>query len=452
MSIANVFKILGIIVSILFFALTLEAVYLFTGCFLFGSFLSSFIKEEGKTGWQPLVPFAIGFMSFLGSHNYDKIDRLYNEKKSFPFDKFMETSKPKPHRVIFAYDNSGAYLDDTSINETLLKVYYSRIKDSHPGLPDDVPKPMNYKNLLIARLCYDLINTYENNMDKKDFKCWTIGDPNKNANSKNWRTINKANVKTTIDELYLGKKSVDLITNLTDLYKNLRDNTDNNQYSYTLFLYSDFVHDLGEKDLENDTVDINKLQQELLNNREDLVQNIFYVPINKILEKKKRNIREEEALMLPNSSIYTNLFDIDQDISSVPPPHKIIKEDNLTFYGYSNKSKYSASLRFKLNNNEEYYIYLRDHKDDLSVLDGVYKYIEGNSVKNEIINLTWNRTEGKTPTFDIVHKGVHYRVECKYDNYFDYSLKWIIPFVLFLLGIIMAIPTLLRKITLLKKN
>ena len=426
---------------------TKETVYIisasiFLGVLLYNWFRPIKTSADSMNGIQRICIILSLIIPVLAVNTWGDLKLLYGKENIVSFDKLVATSELKPHRFIFAYDNTGAdYLLDTLSKIGVIHSfidYCDAINKYTAWQSKDVifNKKKDYKNLLIARLCYDLILLEKNKNRENYFQFLKIGDYSEGCNfcTSEWKVVNEKEVTNILKNFYLygNEDKVEQRTYFNTFYEKIKDITDDDDYLYTLFIYSDFVHDVNNKrKLEGDTSKIRDFQK-ILNKKKNLIQNIFYIPI-------KKPLKAVESYMLPNSGEKIQFFNIDKLDEKIPNKVHVIPK-NLYFY-LSDKSNYVVLLQFeKMNNNEEYHIYKKDNTKDLAIWDGEIRYDNSqNEIRDKTIKLIWDKKpdSNPTPTLEITHKGVHYLVSCEFLS-INPNWKIAAPIGCILIGILMA--------------
>lgn len=258
-----------------------------------------------------------------------RLEHCYFNNTAINFDNYIDSEKLSNHKFIFAIDNSGGYLNET------------------------IPFGNNEKkiDILKSRLINDLKEVRKNNDETNDFIIIKIGNPNNyNFNKDEWVELEEDKVMQNIENI---KKLIpeDNISDFNGFYKVIANICKDD--NYTLFIYSDFIHDLTEgikkpnteesKKLDKHVKDIKKRQKELTKNK--VTQNLFFV--------SKANINKDERKVLPESTTnYVNLFDVSNNIQQELIPEKIEEENNLLFFYFKvGKSKIRSLLQINFKNN-----------------------------------------------------------------------------------------------------
>jgi hypothetical protein len=442
------------VLALLIFWRTKGVEYIFIFFFLsgFAGWCIFSKKKEGEINWIPRIFSILGIVIAITiNHSIPKIERIYNKKTIVSFDKLVPSSKLQtPHKLLFAYDNSGAYLTDNPLeidSKYLLNSYLHDIK-TFSGLSLDSVKE-NYKNLLIARLCSDLINALKNE-GKDHFRILKIGNPIKHINfsANDWRDLSKETVMETLKDFYSKPQSIERYSDLRSFYEIICECSKDKDF-YTFFIYSDFVHDLdNKKSLQKDSSNIRYYQKKLIE-KENLTQNIFYVPI------PANKLKPHECWMLPDSEdkSYIRRYKINEMANLDRVPYKVYPTKDYLYYYRSedNKTNYSAVLQLNSEkdfSNEEYHIYKRDNTNHLSIWDGDKPYDdEKNRVRNSTVKLIWSEKPTQPSKLEITHKGVHYFISCEYGgDDFPSVVIWILPIICLAVGIALApLSTLYNK-------
>jgi len=368
------------------------------------------------------------------------LTHLFYEKNTVNFNKdIIKNRGIQPHKFIFVFDNSGGYLDDirrpTANDYDKYKDYCEYINEIQTiNIKEE--KEFTYADMLKSRLCYDLINTMKHNGKENNFIIVKIGSSdiiNEFSHANNWLTVNKENVKQNIKRLFTLQPE-NKVSNFFDLYTRIQSHCNNHKVS--VFIYSDFVHDLTENTttpnkqdsilLDNNVSDIKKIQNELT--EEQVIQNLFFVSIS-IIKKDERGVLPEE------NATFIKRFDISSVNIQTPIPHKIEETKNLPFLYFKNIFATTASLEIDfldtvmhiIDIDNQFTIY-RNAKESK---ENKYKYQENNPFNDKKALIIYDKDlpPQPMPKLQIIQNGKYYISTCNFEkrNAAIGRIGWLLP-------------------------
>jgi hypothetical protein len=342
-----------LIVDLLFLAsvfLWLENVYALLISFCIFGFIFSLLYKAKKENFRiiskdfgiellfaVLIPLLTTFIpSFIQQCEVFYFNK--NKEVVVNFEDRKEEVEAKPCRFVFAFDNSGGKDLMSRVEFGMPKFdFKDRIKGYIRQNGNEIDdscfnKPSNYKNLLIERLCFDLINIDKTNQ----FRILKIGDPQNRLGQidDNWKLAtsnHKVDVIKTFFKSYISGKQ-ELNTDILQFYKELDNITNDGNYTYVLCAYSDFVHDLAQIPYEdrltnfnNECCEIKKLQGKLI--AKGIFQYLFVAP-NGEDKKYAENMLQEADI--DNNVVHYAINDANKDIRVPNNQHKVENVTMLT--------------------------------------------------------------------------------------------------------------------------
>jgi hypothetical protein len=406
---------------------------------LFASFFGAFLKAI-KDDWTGYITF-IGWLaaiiiacacSLIQTDGMLKFNRLYYKENIVDFEEHIKSvQQKKSHRFIFAFDNSGAQLNRELDNNSqqLQKIYFRNYYTFAGLLPDDCPDKFHYKNLLISRLCFDLTKINQDT-NKENFRIVKIGQVNNTTSleSSDWKEITIPNIKEIVNRFIVEPTETQLndeITNLLRFYQDIKSYTSDTSYTYSLFIYSDFVHDMTKTHayekykkgrLDKDQSDIVTIQEELAKNKNIQIQNVFHIP-------NTNNLYHDERYVLPKEEKNVRLYQITATSENMPIEHRHQTSHNLILYHSGNKRHTTASLilNFKEKNHNTHFI---------EPIDGFSIHSHKNGEVAEI-KYDADALPEKTAQIQSTYNGIHIVSSLVFDidNAWGWKTFWIIAFI-----------------------
>jgi hypothetical protein len=433
--------------------------FLFSFCVLglcTGYFCASWMGDLGSK--RDYVLFIISLIvTFFLAFFHPPFNRMlrdnYFKNKIEVFNEPFELSKSKKHRFIFAFDNSGSYLTENKLAKSArvnhLK-YCDAIKD-YVSKDDNYlykkGEECNYRHLLKSRLCYDLMNIMNfDNSDNTEFLVLKIGDTQKDFfNATEFEPAIKDKVKDAIGNLCINPETekIESVSDFKSFYNTIStiitDTED--KYTYTLFIYSDFVHDLNNsKTLEEDTATIHNKQKKIKWNR----QNLFIYPVD---ERELKN-KSVEAKILPGETDKIKHFKINKIQILDKIPYEIQKKTKLSLLYSDNTEKPIVASTFLEIKDEKWYFYSEENKY-FSIQIGEKQYHWGESTLiDDIIKIVFEKDNPQEEEIEIEisKNGVFYSVTCVAKENILSKWKVLIPIGCFVFGCFVAFVIYRKKI------
>jgi hypothetical protein len=433
------------VVSVIFSVYLHNVACLFLGALFCGFCVAATYKSIKNSNWEcgnGYLTCIIGIIAAIVLQHASeepfttRFNRFcYNKENVNSFDQLIKTSETlkssqtKKQKFIFAFDNSGGTRLTKKIATTeIITIHKQYLNDIGNFIGEKLPiEDCNYKNLLIARFCWDLINLVES--DKYDLFVLKVGDPNKyllclQGLQESELQSTKLNIEDFIEKLYISNetKKVEEKTNFLTFYEKLVEiiGTD----TCTLFIYSDFIHDLGNsEDLKTTIPQIDVNQKKL--DKKRITQNLFYVPISSINSSVEKHVLPTETEQIK----HFNISDVDKTTKISREIRKI--HDNLPFY-YSNNPPNRVSNSLQLNFDKAgNFICFKTDGDGFVIYDGIKEHDNCDKpLKSNEIKIEYTSDEApKNPEIQVIQDGVTYIVPLK--PYPDFN-KWFILFCLFL--------------------
>jgi hypothetical protein len=374
------------------------------------------------------------------------LDYLFYRKNKISFDKkVVKNEEVQPQKFIFVFDNSGGYLEKPPPSSSNYYNEYKKYCTSINKLDYKKQHSFTYADILKARLAFDLVKVLKQNNNTSEFTILKIGCPsiiNKLNPTDGWFTLNKDIVDHIIEELFDFTAESE-ISNFSYLYKSIQKLCDNN--NYTVFIYSDFIHDLTknktepneneEKNLNDHLSNIRDIQEEL--SRRKITQNLFFVPINQI-EKDERKVLPEK------DTDFIRRFDIGIINSQALVPHKVEETNKLLFPYFTNirnlNRNVKSSLRLEFSDAVEHVIDTYNqfviYKNAKKIEGNEYRHQERNLLNSKKILITYHQDSPSllpVPKLQIFRKGKLYLSTC---HFRERAPKW--EYIGWILGSIAA--------------
>ncbi|MBK7243819.1 MAG: hypothetical protein IPH98_08165 [Saprospiraceae bacterium] len=391
--------------------------------FILGIFLISIIRVK-KSNWTGksellslILPLIILILPIDTSDK--KLTHAYFKTNIVHFDKLTDLSTVKPHRLIFAFDNSGGkQLIEKKIDSKILPVYKQYCEETKKYCSIACFNNNCYRDLLKARVCYDLAHI--NCIEINKFLVLKIGDPDISYFSNlldDYSTCNNINIENLIEQICVSNcvNSVDNISHFENFYQKINDITKDENFNYTLFIYSDFVFDLNTKNnIENHYFKIKTLQNNLL--KFNIIQNLFIAPPYGVNRKK---LNPDERDILPDEiEPYIKYYKIDSINKMTNVAHEIRETRELLVLYEKNHVSDAVNLLFK--ENGEVFIRFKENREGYAIYDGNkrYYYSENNPIQNEVITIKYEKSTIPKNIFriEIIQNGINYIIPCKMEE------------------------------------
>lgn len=411
------YTILTVVFFCFFLYHTKQILYLLSTCFwlsfvVTGLVLSRFKKWENN--WGIIVSIIFAIFSVLPMTNKPNLTEIlnhlfYGKNDSVEFKDFTNETN-LTHKFIFCFDNTGG-----------------RLK--------------KYNDLMLKQLRFDLKQVWENSKKTDEIIVVKLYDPDYHFSAispSSFIDLDKADTNIIINNLIKKCSNYKPISNLHAFYSQVVPLCDNNT---TLFMYSDFVHDLTYRETTPNMEEIQELnehEEEIRNYQQQLLENhvttiVYHIP-------NQENIKPDERMVLPHSesaktnNIFLQCYDImniKQKRTTIPLHIKQIDDRNLHFYFYETNDPITSELTLKFEN-------FGNHIDkgdntNITIKDGNgnnYQFDPKQALKTKEAFITYNGpkpTEDKLPELKIIQDKVHYFIKCAFvPSGVKYTIYWYI--------------------------
>ena len=335
----------------------------------------------------------------LKAHLLERLNHSFYAENTANFKEHTAKEPNVCHKFIFCFDNSGGYLDR--------KPY---------GHND------TYNNLLKTQLFSDLKHVLEKNqLNTDDIMFVKLYDPNLDLPYE-WKSLDSSNVNSIInnfEQCTKPAKSDNITSNFLDFYGKIENYCENSVT--TLFIYSDFIHDLSPaitKPTQEETIVLNDHKDKITTKLQSLLRRKITIIAHFV---QIDEIRADERKVLPfidtEDSLFLKCTNILESKNKLMP-HRIKQTKNLRFFYYDDMDWTNSILWLNFEKTGNHII---DIDKKFTIQDGsygeyefsAYRALKGKEVK---IKYSGHKAPDSQPRLKIIQDGVHYNVFCEFQS------------------------------------
>jgi hypothetical protein len=354
--------------------------------------------------------------------------------------------------LIFAFDNSQRGLIDSLPSELKQKNvnYLTKVQKYLPH-HNTLPQENTYGAFLKLKLCNDLIEIYEIFEKAKinaDFYIMMIGNNDLEWNKEIERLalLNEDNIRNSVRRVLVDSGITDhKESNFLKFYDDLKRNIirDTPDPKYTIYIYSDFYHDIGTTD-NPDIKEILKHRKNFANSQ--VRQNFFLDSHNPSRQNKG------ESYILDNKPQKNErIFPINSEDWESSAPIRIADIEDDLYWNYRDSNKVNINIRLDFSLPDQYckirLLKSLEGEGEFKIENMNEKLVVNewhnlDPVKDTIVTITYygrktNISEEENVEFEIVHNKFHYIVPVGFNKLWDFP-GWFVCGLIALAGFLIG--------------